>query len=129
MTQARLEELGREAVARWGLLSVRIIHRVGSFVPGDRIVFVATAARHRTEALESCAFLIDWLKTSAPFWKRERFADGRNHWVEARREDDERADGWRQHCSVERSDEDRPLFPDQLARATGQASRRERVGQ
>ncbi|HEY9580706.1 MAG TPA: molybdenum cofactor biosynthesis protein MoaE [Rhizorhapis sp.] len=97
MTQARLEELGREAVARWGLLSVRIIHRVGSLVPGDRIVFVATAARHRTEALESCAFLIDWLKTSAPFWKRERFADGRNHWVEARREDDERADGWRQH--------------------------------
>src|SRR3546814_5949591 len=97
MTQARLEELGREAVARWGLLSVRIIHRVGSLVPGDRIVFVATAARHRTEALESCAFLIDWLKTGAPFWKRERFADGRNHWVEARREDDERADGWRQH--------------------------------
>src|SRR3546814_10565296 len=57
MTQARLEKLGREAVARWGLLSVRIIHRVGSLVPGDRIVFVATAARHRTEALESCAFL------------------------------------------------------------------------
>src|SRR3546814_17497072 len=86
MTQARLEELGREAVARWGLLSVRIIHRVGSLVPGDRIVFVATAARHRTEALESCAFLIDWLKTSAPFWKRESFAAGRNHGVELGRE-------------------------------------------
>src|SRR3546814_3571381 len=100
MTQARLEELGKEAVARWGMLSVRIIHRVGSLVPGDRIVFVATAARHRTDALERCAFLIDWLKTSAPFWKRERFADCRKLWVEASREDDARAAGWRPHASV-----------------------------
>src|SRR3546814_17353607 len=82
----------------------------------SRIVFVATAARHRTESLESCAFLIDWLKTSAPFWKRERFADGRNHWVEARREDDESADGWRQPGSAERSEEARLLFPAQLDR-------------
>lgn len=95
MTQARLEVLAREAVERWQLLGVRVIHRVGSLVPGDRIVFVATAARHRTEALESCAFVIDWLKTSAPFWKRERFADGRTRWVEARPEDDDKAARWR----------------------------------
>lgn len=95
MTQAQLEELAQEATRRWQLLGTRIIHRVGSLVPGDRIVFVATAARHRTEALESCAFLIDWLKTSAPFWKRERFADGRTGWVEARAEDDARAAKWR----------------------------------
>lgn len=95
MTQVQLEALAREAAERWQLLGVRIIHRVGSLVPGDRIVLVATAASHRAEALESCAFLIDWLKTSAPFWKRERFADGRTQWVEARQEDDARAERWR----------------------------------
>lgn len=95
MTQVQLEALAREAAERWQLLGVRIIHRVGSLVPGDRIVLVATAASHRAEALESCAFLIDWLKTSAPFWKRERFADGRTQWVEARQEDDVRAERWR----------------------------------
>lgn len=96
MTQAQLETLARQAAERWSLLGIRIVHRVGPLVPGDRIVFVATAARHRTAALESCAFLIDWLKTSAPFWKRERFADGRSSWVEARQEDDERAAKWRE---------------------------------
>ena len=95
MTLAQLDALAREAEQRWSLLGVRLIHRVGPLVPGDRIVFVATAARHRQAALESCAFLIDWLKTSAPFWKRERFADGRTNWVEARAEDDERAAKWK----------------------------------
>lgn len=95
MTQAQLEALADEACARWSLLGVRIIHRVGPLVPGDRIVFVATAARHRQAALESCAFLIDWLKTSAPFWKRERFAGGQTRWVEARDEDDAQAARWR----------------------------------
>ncbi|MCF8708427.1 molybdenum cofactor biosynthesis protein MoaE [Rhizorhapis sp. SPR117] len=95
MTQTQLETLANEAATRWSLLGVRIIHRVGPLTPGDRIVFVATAARHRQAALESCAFLIDWLKTSAPFWKRERYADGRTNWVEARGEDDARAARWR----------------------------------
>lgn len=95
MTQAQINALAEEAAERWSLLGVRIIHRVGTLAPGDRIVFVATAARHRQAALESCAFLIDWLKTSAPFWKRERFADGRTNWVEARQEDEERAAQWR----------------------------------
>lgn len=94
MTLAQLEALARQAAERWQLLGVRIIHRVGPLVPGDRIVLVATAARHRTAALESCAFLIDWLKTSAPFWKRERFADGRTSWVEARKEDEAKAEQW-----------------------------------
>ncbi|MBB4640754.1 molybdenum cofactor biosynthesis protein MoaE [Rhizorhapis suberifaciens] len=96
MTQSQLEALAREAAERWSLLGVRLIHRVGALAPGDRIVFVATAARHRQAALESCAFLIDWLKTSAPFWKRERFADGRTSWVESRQADEERAAQWRQ---------------------------------
>lgn len=96
MTQSQLEALAREAAQRWSLLGVRLIHRVGALAPGDRIVFVATAARHRQAALESCAFLIDWLKTSAPFWKRERFADGRTSWVESRQADEERAAQWRQ---------------------------------
>lgn len=95
MTQAQLEALAQEAAERWSLLGVRIVHRVGSLTPGDRIVFVATAARHRQAALESCAFLIDWLKTSAPFWKRERFTDGRTGWVEARSEDDAQAARWK----------------------------------
>lgn len=95
MTQKQLEALAEEASERWSLLGVRIIHRVGPLTPGDRIVFVATAARHRQAALESCAFLIDWLKTSAPFWKRERFADGRTGWVEARDEDDAQAARWK----------------------------------
>lgn len=95
MTQNQLEVLAAEASERWSLLGVRLIHRVGPLGPGERIVFVATAARHRQAALESCAFLIDWLKTSAPFWKRERYADGRINWVEAREEDDERAARWR----------------------------------
>lgn len=95
MTQKQLEALAEEASGRWSLLGVRIIHRVGPLTPGDRIVFVATAARHRQAALESCAFLIDWLKTSAPFWKRERFVDGRTGWVEARSEDDAIAARWK----------------------------------
>jgi len=88
MTEAQIERIAREAAARWpALLGIRIIHRIGTLTPGARIVFVGTASRHRTAALESCAWLIDWLKTHAPFWKKERFADGREQWVEARLED------------------------------------------
>ena len=94
MTQAALEELAREAVARWDLAGVTIVHRVGTMVPGDAIVFVGTASAHRGAALESCAYLIDRLKTDAPFWKRETFEDGRNRWVEARASDDVAADRW-----------------------------------
>lgn len=95
MTQAQVGRIAQEAAARWPLLGIRIVHRVGVLRPGDRIVLVGTASRHRAAALESCAFLIDWLKTSAPFWKKESFADGRAAWVEARADDDARAARWR----------------------------------
>jgi molybdopterin synthase catalytic subunit len=95
MTQAAMGDIAAEAARRWpALLGITLIHRVGDLTPGDRIVFVGTASRHRAAALEACAFLIDWLKTAAPFWKRERFADGGSRWVEARAEDDAAAARW-----------------------------------
>lgn len=94
MTQKQIRRIVDDAVARWPLLGVVVVHRVGDLHPGDRIVFVGTASAHRAAALESCAFLIDWLKTSAPFWKQESFADGRKNWVEARAEDDTARDRW-----------------------------------
>jgi molybdopterin synthase catalytic subunit len=94
MTERALQMLAEQAAARWGLDGVTIVHRVGTMVPGDRIVFVGTASAHRAAALESCAFLIDALKTRASFWKRECFADGRDAWVEARASDDEAAARW-----------------------------------
>lgn len=94
MTQVQADRIAAKAMARWPLLGIRIVHRVGLLKPGERIVFVGTASRHRTAALESCAFLIDWLKTNAPFWKKESFADGRASWVEPRAEDDAKAAQW-----------------------------------
>jgi molybdopterin synthase catalytic subunit len=94
MTQAALEALAHDAQARWPLRGVTIIHRVGPMVPGERIVFVGCASAHRAAALEACAFLIDRLKTDAPFWKKESFADGREQWVEARASDDAAAARW-----------------------------------
>jgi molybdopterin synthase catalytic subunit len=94
MTLAMMQALAEEAVARWTLLGVTLVHRHGTLHPGDPIVFVATAARHRGAALEACASLIDRLKTEAPFWKRETFADGRRSWVEARAADDAAAARW-----------------------------------
>lgn len=93
MTEAVLCDLAEQAMARWSLLSAVIVHRVGPMVPGDRVVLIATAATHRREALEACAFLIDRLKTEAPFWKREtRASDAR--WVEARASDSQAAARW-----------------------------------
>jgi len=94
MTLARMEAIAAEAADRWPLLGLIVLHRYGALVPGDRIVFVGTAAMHRGAALEACHFLIDWLKTSAPFWKRERFDDGRTRWVESRVEDDAAVARW-----------------------------------
>ena len=94
MTEKRLAEIEAEALTRWPLSAALIIHRVGRLLPGDRIVFVATASAHRQAALESCQFLIDWLKTKAPFWKLEESAAGK-HWVAARETDDHAAKRWR----------------------------------
>lgn len=94
MTEASLNALLDEAIARWSLLGAVLIHRVGMINVGEPIVLVGTAAKHRAEALESCAFLIDRLKTDAPFWKKEHRADGSANWVGAKDSDDERAARW-----------------------------------
>ena len=94
MTAAQVGRIVDEAMDRWPLLGVRVIHRFGRLGAGEHIVFVGTASRHRSAALESCAFLIDWLKSEAPFWKKEYFADGGANWVEARVEDEAKARGW-----------------------------------
>lgn len=93
MTEPALRALAEAAAERWRLVGVTLIHRVGSLRPGDRIVFVGTASAHRAEALEACAYLIDRLKTDAPFWKRERFGDDAR-WVDAREADDAAAARW-----------------------------------
>ena len=94
MTEKRLAEIEAEALSRWSLTGSVIIHRYGRLLPGARIVLVATASSHRQAALESCQFLIDWLKTKAPFWKLEETAAGAQ-WVAARESDDEAAERWR----------------------------------
>ena len=93
MTEKQLERLETEARERWDLRDVLIIHRYGKLMPGDRIVLVVTASPHREASLESCQFLIDWLKTSAPFWKLEDTDTGAK-WVESRQEDFVAADRW-----------------------------------
>lgn len=94
-TESALQALAAEASARWSLLGATVVHRVGPMRPGERIVFVATAAPHRAAALDACAFLIDRLKTGAPFWKREtRGQEAR--WVEARDADDAAAARWQE---------------------------------
>ncbi len=93
MTERALEAIEAEARRRWQLSDVLVIHRYGRMLPGEPIVLVATASAHRASALDACAFLIDWLKTKAPFWKREETAEG-ERWVEARASDDEAAARW-----------------------------------
>ena len=93
MTEKMLERIEREALERWPLEASLIIHRHGRLEPGDRIVLVACASAHRQAALEACAFLIDWLKTKAPFWKLEEGPSG-TKWVEARASDDAAAARW-----------------------------------
>ena len=94
MTERALAEIAAQAEARWPLTGCTVIHRIGRILPGQPIVLVLTASRHRTAALEACAFLIDWLKTGAPFWKHEEFADGATRWVAAKASDDTAAAKW-----------------------------------
>ena len=93
MTERKLAEVESQARARWPLDEVLIIHRYGRLEPGDRIVLVITASAHRDAALEACHFLIDWLKTQAPFWKLEETPDG-GKWVDARSSDGAAAARW-----------------------------------
>jgi len=93
MTERALAEIEAEARRRWPLEACLIVHRFGRLEPGDRIVMVATASAHRQAALEACAFLIDWLKTKAPFWKLEETAGG-SKWVDARDTDSAATKRW-----------------------------------
>ncbi len=93
MTEKALARIEEEAKARWPLEASLVIHRVGRLEPGEKIVLVAAASAHRQAAFEACQFLIDWLKTKAPFWKQEETESGPK-WVEARAGDDEAAKRW-----------------------------------
>lgn len=93
MTEKQLQAIEAEARRRWPLLDVLVVHRFGRMTPGQPIVFVATASAHRAAAFEACAFLMDWLKTKAPFWKLEERADD-SRWVEAKDSDDRAAERW-----------------------------------
>ena len=94
MTERALRAIAEEAERRWALAGCTVIHRVGRLRPGEPIVLVATASAHRQAALDSTAFLIDWLKTRAPFWKQEHFATGESAWVDAREADEAAAERW-----------------------------------
>jgi molybdopterin synthase catalytic subunit len=93
MTEKALDAIVTEARGRWDIYGVRVIHRVGKLQPGDRIVFVAVASAHRGEAFAACEFIMDYLKTRAPFWKKEDTAEG-GRWVDARESDDHAAGRW-----------------------------------
>ncbi len=94
MTDKALAAMAALAHARWPLLAVRIVHRVGELAPGAQIVFVGVGSAHRAAAFAACEFLIDYLKTRAPFWKRETDAAAISRWVEQKASDDERARRW-----------------------------------
>ena len=94
MTEKALQEIVAEARSRWDIYGVRVIHRVGRLLPCDRIVFVAVSSAHRGEAFAACEFIMDYLKTKAPFWKREVTPAGAR-WVDAREADDSAAERWR----------------------------------
>jgi molybdopterin synthase catalytic subunit len=95
MTEKALEGIVEQARGRWELAAVRVIHRVGRLLPGERIVFVAVASSHRHDAFAACEFIMDYLKTQAPFWKREESAEGAR-WVDARESDDAALERWRE---------------------------------
>ena len=94
MTERMLERIDSEAHDRWPLEATLIVHRYGRMEPGEQIVLVIAASAHRQAAFEACHFLIDWLKTQAPFWKVEEARDGTAEWVEARDSDDDAAARW-----------------------------------
>jgi molybdopterin synthase catalytic subunit len=93
MTEKALAAIAEEAARRWELSGIRIVHRVGALLPQDPIVLVAVVSRHRGDAFRACELLIDYLKTRAPFWKKETRVGG-ERWVDARATDDEAAGRW-----------------------------------
>ncbi|MGH1418462.1 MAG: molybdenum cofactor biosynthesis protein MoaE [Hyphomicrobiaceae bacterium] len=95
MTEAELARVEAEALRRFPLTASLIIHRVGELAPGDNIVLVIAASPHRKAAFEGAEFLMDYLKTSAPFWKKEAGSDGQANWVDARESDTTASERWR----------------------------------
>ena len=93
MAEAEIKRHADEAIARWPLQGLTVVHRVGRIMPGENIVLVVTASQHRQAAFEAAEFLMDYLKTNAPFWKREESAKGTS-WIEARSHDDAAAARW-----------------------------------
>ena len=93
MTSLQLHKIAEQAASRWPLGNIVIRHRVGRLLPEDNIVFVGTSSAHRAAALEACAFIMDHLKTDAPFWKKEEKSDG-SHWVSPRASDDDAQRKW-----------------------------------
>ncbi len=94
MTEQALTEIVAQARERWEVRRVRVIHRVGKLLPGERIVFVGVSSAHRHDAFAACEFIMDYLKTQAPFWKKEETSAG-GRWVDARESDDHAADRWK----------------------------------
>ncbi|MGZ5060527.1 MAG: molybdopterin synthase catalytic subunit MoaE [Usitatibacter sp.] len=94
MTEKALQDICAQAHARWQLIDSLVIHRVGALKPGDRIVLVGVSSAHRGDAFAACEFIMDYLKTRAPFWKREETPQG-SRWVEARSSDDSAAEKWK----------------------------------
>jgi molybdopterin synthase catalytic subunit len=93
MTERALEDICAQARRRWNILDALVVHRYGPLAPGDQIVLVVVTSAHRGEAFAACEFIMDYLKTQAPFWKKERTPQG-ERWVEARESDDEAAARW-----------------------------------
>jgi len=93
MTEKALEKIVAEARSRWEIYDALVVHRVGTLKPSDQIVLVVVTGAHRGEAFEACEFLMDYLKTRAPFWKKEATQEG-SRWVDARESDDAAADRW-----------------------------------
>ncbi len=94
MTQKALEKIASEAIERWSLADALVIHRHGRLAPGDQIMMVATASRHRKDAFEAAEFLMDYLKSRAPFWKKEILQDGSADWVAAKDADEDALKRW-----------------------------------
>jgi molybdopterin synthase catalytic subunit len=94
MTEKALEDICGQAHARWDLIDTLVIHRIGPLKPGERIVLVGVTSAHRGDAFAACEFIMDYLKTRAPFWKREDTPEGAR-WVEARQSDDSSAQRWK----------------------------------
>ncbi len=93
MTEREIGKIVDEAKSRWRVMDCTVIHRHGALEPTDQIVLVAVASAHRADAFAACEFVMDYLKTRAPFWKKEQTAEG-THWVEARASDDQAAERW-----------------------------------